>query len=382
MINDYKYKILQVCVDLDGGGIDRYLHNYCTRIEGIQFDFIIVDRGVTGMLEPLFLQRGSKIFRVPRQSGHVKENYSKMKHIMMEGKYDAVHVHLGFMGFLSLYCAKQCGIHTRIVHAHTAYEPETSKKYIKRKFFTILTKLYATNLAACGIDAGIWQWGKSEYDNDKVKVINNAIETVQYAFNRDLRNAIRKSMNIGEDTVVLGNVGRVGPQKNQLRLLEIFAEFKKRHVDSVLWLIGNREYNERVWSEKCRSLGIEESVNMLGIRRDVPGLLQAMDIFVFPSAYEGLPFTLIETQCNGLPSLSSTAVTKFVKVTDVLNYQDLNNTNSDWCDTIEKMLQNGRDYMAYKQVADAGYDIVKQSKELYTYYEDCIIKNGTTNNRE
>lgn len=373
-----KYKILQVCVDLDGGGIDRYLYNYCMRIKDIHFDFIVVDRGVIGMLEQDFLSIGSKIFRVPRQNGHIKENFSKMKHIMMTGKYDAVHVHLGYMGFLALYCAKKCGIKTRIVHSHIAYEPETTKTYVKRKIFTILTKLYATNLAACGIDAGIWQWGERSYENKKVKVINNAIETANYAFNETIRNKVRNEMNISDSTVVMGNVGRIGPQKNQVRLLEIFAEYKKRNVNSVLWLVGNREYSESEWSEKCRSLGITESVMMMGVRKDVPDLLQAMDVFVFPSVYEGLPFTLVETQCNGLPSLSSKAVTKYLKLTDILKYEDLNSSNSEWCNTIENMLESGRDANAYKKVANAGYDIDRQAKELYKYYNYCILKNGTT----
>lgn len=378
MSNGNRYRILQVCVDLDGGGIDRYLYNYCTRIKEIQFDFVVVERGIIGMLEPAFLEKGSKIFRVPRQSGHIKENYSKMKQVMQKGHYDAVHVHLGYMGFLALYCAKRCGIQTRIVHAHIAYEPETLKQHLKRMLFTKITKLCATNLAACGIDAGIWLWGKKDYDKGNIKIVNNAIETVRYAFNADSRKKMRTAMNISKSTIVLGNIGRVGPQKNQLRLLEIFAEFKKRHVDSILWLVGNIEYNKNEWDEKCHSLGIEESVKMLGVRKDVHELLQAMDIFVFPSAYEGLPFTLVETQCNGLPSISSTAVTKYIKITDVLEYQNLEDSNSQWCNAIENMLAKGRDNKAYLKIMSAGYDVDKQSQELYRYYVSCINNGRST----
>lgn len=374
-----KYRILQVCVDLDGGGIDRYLYNYCTRIDDIHFDFVKVDRGITGMLEPLFEERGSKIYSVPPQRVGLIENYRCLKNIMKSGHYDAVHVHLGYMGFLALYCAKSCGIKTRIVHAHIANEPESRTTRFKRAIFTPLTKWAATHLAACGVDAAKWLWGVNVYEKGEAKVINNAIDTKKFAFNEDSRLRVRKDFSLSDSTLVFGNVGRIGHQKNQLRLLEIFAEIKKVHPDSQLWLVGNREYSEEQWIGKKRELKLGEEVKELGIRNDVPELLNAMDAFVFPSLYEGLPFTLVETQCNGLRSISADTITNLVKVSDCLTFCSLDSSNLEWAKLSIEEAKRGHDAGCVKSVIEAGYDIDTEARKMHEYYIENILANGTNN---
>lgn len=379
MNNNKRYKILQVCVDLDGGGVERYLFNYCTRIPNIHFDFVKVDRGITGMLEPLFIENGSKIFSVPPQSKGFKANYRILKSIMKNEQYDAIHVHLGYMSFLALLCAKKSGIQTRIVHAHIANEPENMVMRIKRYIFTPLTKLLATNLAACGVDAAKWVWGKRRYESGDVKVINNAINTRKYSFDKELRTKIRKDFNITDSTLLFANVGRIGYQKNQLRLLEIFAEIKKLYSNSQLWLIGNREYSDEEWNMKKQSLGLQDEVKELGIRKDVPELLNAMDAFVFPSLFEGLPFTLVETQCNGLPSISSDTVTSLVKVSDILRFCSLESSNAEWATLSIKEAQRGHDSKSVQDIINGGYDIETEAKKLNSYYIKAISQNDRSN---
>ena len=371
-MDNNKYRILQVCVDLDGGGIDRYLYNYCTRIDDIHFDFVKVDRGITGMLEPLFEERGSKIFSVLPQSAGFRDNYRRMKTIMMNGHYDAVHVHLGYMGFLALLCAKRCGIKTRIVHAHIANEPESKITRLKRALFTPLTKWAATDLAACGVDAAKWQWGENAYNKGQAKVINNAIDTKKFTFNEEYRLRIRKDFSLEDSTLVFGNVGRIGYQKNQIRLLEIFAEIKNIHPDSQLWLVGNREYSVELWNNKKRELKLGEEVKELGIRNDVPELLNAMDAFVFPSLYEGLPFTLVETQCNGLPSISADTVTSLVKVGDCLSFCSLSQSNEAWAKLAVDKAKEGHKQKAVADVIAGGYDLDTEANHLREYYIDLI----------
>lgn len=366
-----KYSILQVCVDLDGGGVDRYLYNYCTRIDNIHFDFVKVDRGITGFLEPLLEERGSIIYKVPRINGNIKRNYEILKDIMTRNCYDAVHVHLGYMGFLALKCARDCGIKTRIVHAHSAYEPENFKMYLKRKFFTLLTKKYATHLAACGIDAGIWTWGNQE----NVKVINNAILIDKYKFSESVRDRVRKEMQLNEETLVFANVGRIGFQKNQQRLLEIFAEIKKTVENCQLWLIGNREYSDSEWEPRKKELGIENDIKELGVRTDVQELLNAMDVFVFPSRYEGLPFALVETQCNGLPCLCADTVTKYLKVGENLEFLSLEESNEMWASKAINLANRRHDGSGYKDVVEAGFDLDTEAKILSEYYIATIMEN-------
>lgn len=367
-----KYKILQVCVDLDGGGIDRYLYNYCTRINEIHFDFVKVDRGITGMLEPHLENQGSIIYSVPPLSVGVRENYNQLNSIMKNGHYDAVHVHLGYMGFLALLCAKLCGIKTRIVHAHIANEPESKLIRLKRAIFTPLTKWVATNLAACGVDAAKWLWGVDAYQNGHVKVINNAIDTTVFAYNPIVREKVRQSRGIDDSTLIFANVGRIGQQKNQLRLLEIYAEIKKRRPDSQLWLVGNCEYPRERWRQKKQDLGLGTEVKELGVRNDVPELLNAMDAFVFPSLYEGLPFTLIETQCNGLQSICADTVTSLVKVCGCLSFCSLDQSNEDWAKKSIVAAETGRAPQSVKEIIAGGYDLETETNHLKDYYIELI----------
>ena len=363
-------RILEVCVDLDGGGIERYLLNYCSRIPDIQFDFAAVDSKI-GILEPQFEALGCHIYRVPRQSYGVKANYNAIKKILAENTYDAVHVHLGYRGAVALWCAKRCGVKTRIVHAHIAAEPESKKQRIIRKAFTILVKRLATHLAACGVDAAKWVWGEKAYAKGKVIVHNNAIETAKYAYSEEARAAVRADLGIDADTFVVGHVGRLCSQKNQLRLLDVFAEIHRKRPNTLLLMVGRGELDEII-SRKAEDMGLKENVRLLGVRDDVPQLLSAFDTFVFPSTHEGLPFTLIETQCNGLPAVSADTVTPLVKLGEDVEFLSLSQSDTVWAQAALTAAERGHDPAGARRVADAGYDIDREAVRLRDYYVQAI----------
>ena len=363
-------RILEVCVDLDGGGIDRYLLNYCSRIPEIQFDFAVVDNKI-GILEPQLEALGCHIYRVPRQSHGVRANYAAIKKILTDNHYDAVHVHLGYRGAVALWCAKRCGIKTRIVHAHIAAEPESAKQRIIRKGFTVLVKGLATHLAACGVDAAKWVWGAKTYAKGKVTIHNNAIETAKYAYSADTRTAVRADLGLHENTLVVGHVGRLSGQKNQLRLLDIFGEMHRLRPDSVLLLVGRGELDEPI-RRKAADMGLADAVRLLGVRDDVPRLLSAFDTFVFPSTHEGLPFTLIETQCNGLPAISADTVTPLVKLGEDVVFLSLAQSDAVWAQAALVAAERGHDPAGARRVADAGYDIDREAVRLRDYYVNAI----------
>ena len=363
-------RILEVCVDLDGGGIDRYLLNYCSRIPEMQFDFAVVDSKI-GILEPQLEALGCRIFRVPRQSHGIRANYHAIKKILMDTHYDAVHVHLGYRGAVALWCAKQCGVKTRIVHAHIAAEPESTKQRLVRKGFTVLVKRLATHLAACGVDAAKWVWGEKTYAQGKVIIHNNAIETAKYAYSEEIRRTVREDLGLNETTLVVGHVGRLCAQKNQLRLLDIFEDVHRMRPDSVLLLVGRGEQEEFI-RRKIEELGLSDAVRLLGVRDDVSQLLSAFDVFVFPSTHEGLPFTLIETQCNGLPAISADTVTPLVKLGENVQFLSLSECDDVWAQTALIAAEQGHDVHGADCVADAGYDINREAQRLRDYYFDAI----------
>ncbi|MBQ7089050.1 MAG: glycosyltransferase [Clostridia bacterium] len=363
-------RILEVCVDLDGGGIDRYLLNYCSRIPEIHFDFAVVDNKI-GILEPQLEALGCHIYRVPRQSHGVRANYNALKRILSQNTYDAVHVHLGYRGAVALWCAKRCGVKTRIVHAHIAAEPESTKQRLVRKGFTLLVKKLATHLAACGVDAAKWVWGGTAYAKGKVTIHNNAIETAKYAYSAETRTAVRAALGIKDTTLAVGHVGRLSAQKNQLRLLDIFGEIHRLRPDSVLLLVGRGDLEEPI-RRKAEEMGLLYNVCLLGVRDDVPRLLSAFDTFVFPSTHEGLPFTLIETQCNGLPAVSADTVTPLVKLGEDVRFLSLAQSNTDWAQAALTAAERGHDHAGAARVADAGYDIDREAARLRDYYINAI----------
>ncbi len=359
-------------MDLDGGGIDRYLYNYCSRISSIDFDFAVVDSKKDGILEVEMQKLGYGIYKYPRMSSGLFKNYKVLKSIMLTHKYDAVHVHLGYKGFLALLCAKMAGIKTRIVHAHIAFVPESFIGKISRKILTWLTKSLATDLAACGVDAAKWVWGEHTYDEGKVSIHNNAIDTNKFKFDPHQRKVIRGELNIDDDTLVIGHVGRISEQKNQLRLIDIYNSIHKIKPNSCMLIIGRGEQQEEL-HQKIHFYGLESSVKLLGVRNDVPILLNAMDVFVFPSLYEGLPFTLLETQCNGLQSLSADTVTSLVKVTECLDFLSLEKSDIEWANKSVCLAERGHNPKAINDVIEAGYDIDIEAKKLAKYYSDRIV---------
>lgn len=368
-------KILEVCVNLDGGGIDRYLYNYCSRIKDIYFDFAIVDNKEKGILEEPLLKQGCKIFRVSRLSLGLKKNYNTLHTIMTNNKYDAVHVHLGYKSFLALKCAKDCGIKIRIVHAHIANVPESRFEKIVRFFLTKITKHYATNLAACGVDAAKWVWGKS-YEKGKVSIHNNAIETAKYEYSSEKKEQYRKLFNIPSNAFVVGHVGRIGNQKNQIRLIDIFNEILKKETNAYLVLIGSGDQQKDVLNvqEKIKALNLTTHTLLLGVRSDVPDLLNMMDIFIFPSKYEGLPFTLIETQCNGLMAISSDNVTNQVKISNYVEFLSLSESDIKWASMAITLGKTKHLTEARQNVINAGYDIDVEASRLREYYLNLMQK--------
>lgn len=375
-MNNYsKYNILEICVDLDGGGIDRYLYNYCSRIKNIHFDFAIIDKPNEGILEPLIRKCGYEIYKVPRIKDGILSNYNSMRSIMKAKKYDAVHVHLGPYSLISLVCALLCGIKVRLVHAHLANVPESKINIKIRKALTFLTKLFATDLCACGIDAAKWVWGESTYNKGMVSVQNNAIITSDYEYNENIRKQIRSRLNIADSTLVVGHVGRISSQKNQIRIIDIFQEIIKLNNNTLLLLIGRgNKTDEEELRVKAKKLGILGKITFMGIRDDVPALLNAMDVFIFPSLFEGLPFTLIETQCNGLPCICSDSISSFSKVSDVIKFKSLAETDYEWAKESIIWGKIGHSTKSRQQVIEAGYDIDLESIKLAKYYISLIEK--------
>ena len=357
-------KILFVTSDLDGGGIERLLFNYCTRLrDDAQFDFAIM-APKEGILEKPLKEIGCKIFRIPTIHKSLTEHNRQLMEIMVKGNYDIVHDHGGYCGLFTMMIAKKCGIKIRIEHSHSSYEPENSVQKIKRKFLTRLTTYYATDLFACGIDAGKWMWGSDR----NVYIMKNAIDTKTFMFNKLVREQIRKELDLG-NKFVIGNVARFSFEKNHRFLINVFSQICKIRSDAILLLVGSGELEPEI-KHLANELKIVDKVMFLGTRNDVFRLLNAMDVFVLPSLHEGLPVTLVEVQANGLEAFVSDSVTKEVSISPNCHYLPIDETYSTWSEQISTA--SSERCTDFNNISK--YDISNASNELLQHYKMLIKK--------
>ena len=273
---------------------------------------------------------------------------------------------------MNLKIAKECGIKVRLAHSHQAFMAETIKAKLIRLLVTPITKMYATDLFACGNDAAQWMWGKKDYKSGHVHIMTNAIDIKNFEFSESTRQEMRKVLGI-ENKFVIGNVARFSYQKNHKFLIDIFQELKSKNKDAVLLLVGGGELEKEIKS-KVELFDLEDSVFFLGIRNDVPRLMSAMDAFVLPSYFEGLPVTLVEAQAAALPSYVSNAITKEVGITDYIKYISISSSPSEWAEKILEANEFERKDN-YDLISKGGYNIEKESNEMYRWYSCAVMRN-------
>lgn len=367
-------KVLHLFTTLDGGGVESFLYNYYSHMtdKEIRFD-AIVPGNKKGYMEPMFQALNSRIYHIKRLRENPLSHWKSIAQIIKNGNYDVIHCH-GYKSAIGLFFAKLYKCKVRIIHSHMAYVNETKKEFLHRKILTMLAKKFATDWFACGIDAAKWLFGDQAFKDGKVTIIDNAIDLMKYRFNEDNRKKIRDTFKLN-NSLVVGNVGRLTYQKNQEFLLDIMKELLMIEENAKLLLIGDGEDKELL-RKKAIELDLEQSVIFLGLRKDVPDLLNAMDIFVLPSRYEGLPVILVEAQAAGLVSCVSDTVTKEINITNLIDYLSLNKDAKYWAKKIfllSKEKEKDRSKITERMV-NGKYDINYQATQLYEKYVSMIKK--------
>ncbi len=297
-------RVAQVLNRMDSGGIESVVMNYYRHIdrEKVQFDFYLAEGSSFPQRKELE-RLGAGIYLIPAYSRLVRY-HRVLYRAFKEHGYKIVHAHLSTMSVFPLFAAWRAGVPVRICHNHTtAYWGEGVKtllKYILRPF----NKIFATDYFACGETAGRWMFGDRCFNDGKVTVMPNAIDTEKFAFDPQARVALREELGIPQEAFVVGHVGRFTYAKNHSFLLDIFYELLKTRPDARLLLVGEGELESNIRS-KARRLGIDGSVIFTGVREDVSRLYSVMDVFCLPSLYEGLGMAAWEAQANGLPVVVS-----------------------------------------------------------------------------
>lgn len=358
----YPIRIAQIIGKLKAGGVEMVVYNYYRNLDHsrYQFDFII-DSDSEWTFPQELLNMGARYYVIPPYQKLPQHIIALIK-LFRENRYQIVHSNMNSLAVFSLFAAWIAGVPVRICHSHSTAAPGETKKNILKYLLRPFAKVFPTHLCACSKLAGEWLYGKRAMEQGKVTVFNNAIDTEKFAFDPVVRAEVRREFGLDEETFVIGHVGRFCYQKNQEFLIDVFAEVHRQDPKAVLMLVGIGETMEMI-REKVSHLGLSNSVIFTGARNDVHRLYQAMDVFVFPSRYEGLGMVAVEAQCSGIPVIASEAIPVEAKVCEDVTFLPLDSV-SRWADTVT----NVKSTMRVCQIA-AQFDISFEALKLQYYYD-------------
>lgn len=355
---------------MDRGGVSSVMMNYYSHIDPmtVKIDFLV--HGLrTGVYDKEILEKGSKIYRVVPKSKNLIQNYKEIKKIILSGEYDIVHAHADSGNAYILKIAKECGVKVRISHSHnTNYTIENKVRIFLNNIQKQKIKKYATDLWACSKLAAKWLYGKE----GNVYIVNNAIEMEKYQYNENCRSCIRKEYNL-MDNFVVGMVGRLGYQKNHDYAIDIISSLKKYIPKVKLVICGDGELKAEL-IQKINEKKVQNETLLTGQVDNVDEFYSAFDVLIMPSRFEGLPVSIVEAQCNGLPCVLSNKITKEVKITNNIVYLPIKSTDIEqWCRAV---IEAKRNSISKEEFIKSGFDIESEAKKITKKYCSLVNLSG------
>ena len=367
-----KIKVAIVMGKFTSGGIKSVITNYYSNVDRnkISFDLLIDNNSPIDDYSEIEAI-GGRVCKISTLSNPFKY-ISQIYKLSKENKYDIIHGYVNALNVFSMFAGKMAGVPVRIAENLSSAHPG-EKKTIVKNILKPFSKIFPTDLAACSKSCGEWLYGKKDIESGKVRIFNNAISLKKYTYDKELRENVRNSLGLSDENFVLGHIGRYQYQKNHNFLIDIFDEVYKRDKNSRLLLVGYGDLKEEIFN-KINSLGVKDAVIDMGATENIAGLYNAMDVFVLPSFYEGLPVVGIEAQATGLPCVFSTEVTKETGVIPDTKFVELSENKGKWADEILKIRDNYKRANTENYIIDAGFDIETEGRKLQDYYFDLISK--------
>jgi glycosyltransferase involved in cell wall biosynthesis len=365
-------KILQVFTTLNRGGAETNFMNYVRQMDLKQFKFeVVVHREAIGAYEQELQNMGIPIHRLPAITPLNYWRYKKAaRTLLVNGQYDIVHSHISELSIWILKTAKQLHVPVRIVHAHLS-SVNIDLKWPIRLYWRSQLRKFANIGFTCSDAASKWlftnplQWGE-------IQLMRNAVNTSEWQFDLERGNQIRDQFGIAH-SINWVHVGRFDTQKNHKFLIHLFKQFNNVQSNSNLFLLGDGNLANDIKSQ-IKALNLEGKVHCVGTVNNVSDFLQAMDIMVFPSLFEGLPVSIIEAQASGLPCvLSDTISQEVVLLPDYVQFVSIDAPQDQWLMAINKALALPRKNQS-EAITAAGYDIQRNAKQLEAYYAKCVSK--------
>lgn len=371
--NEKTKKVLQVNASLRGyGGVSAIIFNIYKNIDRskVQFDFLSPNKTTYDPHREEIEEMGGNLYGLNINKNKIINKIllaKRLNKFLKKHKYDIIHINSGsyFFNLQVAVIAKKNKIERIIVHSHNTLNGKNKIKSWLVKLAKPILNLYATDFLSCSQKAAKDMFTKKVL-KEKTIIIKNGINVEKFKFKEEIRKKVRKELNI-EEEFVIGNVGRFTKQKNPEFLIECFNEIHKIDNNTTLILVGEGELENKV-KQKVDDFGLTENVRFLGFREDVNEIMQAFDVFLLPSLFEGLPIVGVEAQAAGLRCVMSDTITKEVDQSNHVKFLNLEKDSlQDWANEILRNKEYARQEI-YNKILESGYDIKDTAKTLLSIY--------------
>lgn len=369
-------RILQVGMTSNYGGLESFIMNVYRNIDRnkIQFDFLSLHDTKIAYQDEI-LEMGGRVYPVLYRRSEFLKRYMNLPYSFFKKHPEIRGVHLHRTNLLDidiLIVAKHCKIPLRIIHSHSTGYMFPVKKPIKlvEKWNRKNISRIATHFMACSREAGKWMFHENTF-----KLIPNAIDVDKFKYNHSTRLRVRKEFGISNQQVI-GHIGYFTDVKNHDFIIDVFNLYHKKNSNSILLLIGDGPLKNKV-VQKVSELGLLDSVIFTGISQNVHELLQMLDVFLFPSKFEGFGISVVEAQAAGLPCLVSERVTREVSLTNQVKYLPISDP-AIWVEELNANFLNYDREKSFEKIKFEGFDIKTMSKEMEVFYMD-VLKGNNSN---
>ncbi len=365
-------EVLCVTTKLCFGGVQTFLINNVKPLlkHDVRMNFV-VQATEPQQFDKYVESLGCKIFRVtPLEVSKFKFMRDIRRIIKHHPEIQIIHSHQNFANTYSLLAAHSLPV--RISHAHSCYAPSSFANRMIKGVFKLALPFIATDYWGCSDKAVKWLYGKHSAGN-KCKVIKNAIDTKRFSYNPEIRERVRKQLGIEEKSIVWCHVGSFGAAKNHVFLIKLFKAYSDRHPMAKLILCGDGNNRSQIEAQ-IKKLGLDTNVFLLGNRPNTEDYLNAADLFVFPSLYEGFSLSMLEAQSTGIPCVTSEAVPQQCilnpNVISLKNFDIQEYINA--ADEVLKMdfpRKNGSE-----KICETGFHIQAEAARLATLYKQALSR--------
>ena len=365
-------RVLEIAASLKIGGAEKIARDigYYSNSDFYQIDYVVFGEEI-GEYEKELQEKGCNIYHLPLPSSSYI-NYLKELYRLIKGNgYQVVHAHTMFNSGWAMLIAKTCGVPIRISHSHSVDEQPNKNQVQKlyEKVMQLIIVSFSTHYVGCGVKAGEILFGKNQYHKKGVTILNG-IDTKKFAYSETNREEIRKKLEV-TNNFVIGHTGHLANVKNQSFLISLMPKILKKNKNAKLLLLGEGEDRQKL-EKQIIDLDLSSNIIMTGNVTDVHKYLSAMDAFVFPSLYEGMPLSVIEVQANGLPCVMSDSVPQDVVLTDLIRRLSLKEAEDVW---VEAICDSKRytPHIYEEKIKNLGLDSEKMVNKISNLYRENLV---------